>query len=53
MGKRKMTEEQQARRALISKLLSEADADKTDCFHNRSHHILFYCTILRLHRIWD
>ena len=28
-------------------------ADKTDCFHNRSHHTLCYYTIFRLHRIWD
>ena len=38
-------------------ILDNADiagnADKTDCFHNRSHHTLFYFTILRLHRIWD
>ena len=31
---------------------SVRNADKTDCFHNRSYHTLFYWTILRLHRIY-
>lgn len=92
MGKRRRrgTEEEQARRELISEFLSAANIQSMEDIHelfkealagfiegsleselddelgyepydvknkstdnSQSHHTLFYCTILCLHRIWD